>query len=62
MIVDGKHTSYHRFSFWDVINGGVVHMILILCLLLLGIGAKLHKVPRLVAVETRSLYLSHSSR
>jgi hypothetical protein len=52
MIVDRKHTSYHRFSFYDVINGGVVHTSLILRLLLLGIGAKLRKVPRLVAVET----------
>jgi hypothetical protein len=62
MIVDRKHTSCHRFSFWDVINGGVVDMSLILRLLLIGIGAKLRKVPRLVAVETRSLYLSHSFR
>jgi hypothetical protein len=62
MIVDRKHTGYHGLSFWDVINGGVVHTSLILILLLLGIGAKLHKVPRLVAVEPRPPYLSNSSR
>jgi hypothetical protein len=62
MIVDRKHTSYHRFSFWDVIDSGVVHTSLILRLLLLGVGAKLREVPGLVAVETWSLHLSHSSR
>jgi hypothetical protein len=55
MIIDRKHTGCHGLSFWDVLNGGVVHMGLILSLLLLRIGAKLRKVPRLVAVETRSL-------
>jgi CRISPR/Cas system CMR-associated protein Cmr1 (group 7 of RAMP superfamily) len=56
MIVDRKHTDYHGLFFQDVINGGVVHTSLILVLLLLGIGAKLRKVPGLIAVETRSSY------
>jgi hypothetical protein len=55
MIVDRKHTDCHGLSFQDVINGGVVHMSLVLILLLLGIGAKLRKVPRLIAVETGPL-------
>jgi hypothetical protein len=39
-----------------------VHTSLILVLLHLGIWAKLHKVPGLVAVEAQSPHLSSSSR
>jgi hypothetical protein len=54
MVVDRKHTNCHRFSLWDVINGGVVHTTLVLILLFLGKRTKLRKVTRLIAVKTRS--------
>jgi hypothetical protein len=56
MVVDKKHIGYHGLSFWDVINGGVVHASLILVLLFLGKRTKLHKVTRLITVETWSSY------
>jgi hypothetical protein len=62
MIIDRKHTGCHGLSFRNVIYGGVVHTSLILVLLPFGKWAKLRKVPRLVAVETWSSYLSSNCR
>jgi hypothetical protein len=62
VVVDRKHTSCHRLSFWNVIYGGVVHTSLILFLLFLGKRTKLCKMTKLVAVEAQFSYRSSSSR
>jgi hypothetical protein len=50
MLVDRKHTSCYRFSFRDLLYRGMVHSSWVGCLVPLGVGTFLSKVPHLLAI------------
>jgi hypothetical protein len=62
MLVDGKLTSCHGFSFQNLVHSGVVHTSGVVLLLLLGwIGAKPREMARLITIEAGSPYCTSSS-